>query len=426
MPTRDPIAEFLAFNRPFAQRHPDLYRMKIARMADGPFAFFRGTFHLYARDVIDQFCTPIPLLSGQGIEMPLVGDIHGENYGTYKAADRHVYYDVNDFDETTSGRIDLDVCRLAISFFLSARECRRPLQEAVSVVLHGILTYVQALPRFLKKGKPLVVSEAAPSGAPVVDQLIARAAALKRTELIERLTVKEKQGRQMVRTARYFNLPDDEREQALRLLTDYAARMPRPSAAGFYRVEDLCGRISGIGSMGRLRYVVLVAGKGSTERRNVLLEFKESRPSAYDLFRDRQTDAAALRDRAEAVITRQRQLQAASSEALGYAVDGAQSFQVRDLGPATARIDFKTLKSDPLPAGLAAVQATILARVHARAAALAVGPVNPLADLGDPELYCQRVLTFALAYADQVRQDWSRFVGSRGDLEKWRGDTPAG
>src|SRR5438105_15964208 len=112
---RDPIAEFMNYNRPFGRRNPELLRYKITRMAESPFTFFRGTFHLFARDVLDKVCTPAALFSGTAVEVDLVGDIHSENYGTYKAADGIVHYDVNDFDETTRGRFDFDVCRMATS-----------------------------------------------------------------------------------------------------------------------------------------------------------------------------------------------------------------------------------------------------------------------------------------------------------------------
>ncbi len=419
---RDPIEEFRACNRPFALRNPELFRMKIARMAESPFAFFRGTFHLFARDVLAGFSGPIPLLSGEGVEMALVGDIHSENYGTYKAGDGQIYYDVNDFDETTHGRLDLDVCRLATSLFLVARERNHTLGEAVQVTLRGVAAYADLLPRLLKKGKEYIVNETALCGCSAIDDLVTRAAAAKRPEFIKGLTTAGPTGRTLLRTAHYFNLPDAEREQAVRLLQDYVTRMPSPPTANYYHVNDVCGRVSGIGSMGRLRYVVLINGKGSSEARNVLLEFKEARPSAYDLFRQRQTDDGALVRRAEAVISQQRECQAASSKFLGYAVDGGLSFQVRPLGPPEARLDLKALKNVTALEKVAAVQASILARIHARSAGRAVGPTNPLADLSDPELFGQRVLAFALAYADQVKQDWVRFVGHRAELERWRGE----
>src|SRR5881628_95005 len=96
-PMRDAVAEFMEFNRPFAHRHPELIRFKVARMAETPFAFFRGTFHLFARDILNKTHEPLPLLTGDGAELDIIGDIHSENFGTYKAADSLVHYDVNDF-----------------------------------------------------------------------------------------------------------------------------------------------------------------------------------------------------------------------------------------------------------------------------------------------------------------------------------------
>jgi uncharacterized protein (DUF2252 family) len=169
--------------------------------------------------------------------------------------------------------------------------------------------------------------------------------------------------------------------------------------------------------MGRLRYVALLAGKGSAEGRNVLLEFKEARPSAYDVYRGRETTPEALASRAERVVTVQRQSQAASSGRLGFAVDAGQSFQVHEIGPADARVDTKVLRTAKELEDVARVQALILARTHTRAAVRAVGPANPLAEMTDRDAFSQRVLAFALAYADQARRDWARFVGARGELE---------
>ncbi len=46
---RDPVQAVIAFNQRFRRRYPALLRAKIKRMADSPFGFFRGSFHLFAR-----------------------------------------------------------------------------------------------------------------------------------------------------------------------------------------------------------------------------------------------------------------------------------------------------------------------------------------------------------------------------------------
>lgn len=416
---RDAIQEFMDFNRPFARRNTELLRFKIARMAESPFAFFRGSFHLFARDVLDRAHDPLPLFSNEGPEMDLVGDLHAENYGSFKAEDGLVHYDVNDFDETTNGRFDFDICRTAVSWFLAARDRGDALAEAVQTTTVGVAAYVEALKHLVKKGKTpdLDVSEKHPSGCEAVDALVLAGAAARRPAFIGRLTEATDKGRRLMRSARYFNLSEAERAQAERLLADYRTRRPQAADPGFYHIEDVCGRVSGIGSMGRLRYVLLISGKGSAEGRNVLLEFKEARPSAYDLYRGRAADPAALAARAERVVSVERLSQAASSAHLGFAVDGGASFQAREIGPGDARVEIKSLETVALMSGFVRVQAQILARTHACAAMRAVGPANPLAELADADAFCQRVLCFALGYADVVRRDWSRFVGARGDLD---------
>ena len=50
------------------------------------------------------------------------------------------------------------------------------------------------------------------------------------------------------------------------------------------------------------------------------------------------------------------------------------SFQVREIGPADARIDFKAVKGIPALVKIAGVQATILGRIHAKSVARASAP----------------------------------------------------
>jgi uncharacterized protein (DUF2252 family) len=251
-----------------------------------------------------------------------------------------------------------------------------------------------------------------------VAALVAASAAAKRPAFIGRLTELKDGRRRILRSTHFFNLSDAERDQAVRLLADYQARLKEPvDVKNYYTVEDVCGRVSGIGSMGRYRYVVLLSGKGTAEARNVLIEFKEARPSAYDLCRNRDTGPDALIKRAERVVTEQQQSQAASSPHLGFALDGGLSFQVREIGPADARVDARSLKSPDLLQGVGRAQAAILARIHGRSAQRAVGPTNPLAEFADREAFCQRVLAFALAYADRARCDYARFIGMRTELE---------
>jgi uncharacterized protein (DUF2252 family) len=296
--------------------------------------------------------------------------------------------------------------------------------DATGVVLAAVTAYADRLRAAIESGRhaDFEVSDRKPCGCAPVDDCVSGGANQSRSDFISERTEKNGTGRHFLQTDEFYLLSDEDRQRAGRLLADYQKRITRqPPNADYYRVEDVCGRISGIGSMGRYRYAVLLRGKAGGDARNVILEFKEARPSGYDIARGKDGGDAALPARATAVIAMQQRSQAGSNGHLGYAVDGGLSFQVRELGPADGRVRKKTIKSPTDLQCVAKVQGEILARIHTRAIRAAVGPTNPLPGLADPDRFSQHVLTFALRYADLTRQDFDRFTGARAELEKVAG-----
>jgi uncharacterized protein (DUF2252 family) len=292
------------------------------------------------------------------------------------------------------------------------------------VVLAGLHGYLDGLRHALKKGKLAAAGPTVgqPSGSAAVDDVMKASAAHSRPAYIAGMTKLDGPRRRLKRNSRYFDLPAAERERVQRLLTDYRSRRPDPPPVkDFYDVEDVCGRIAGIGSMGRYRYAVLLAGKGGVEARNVILEFKEARPSGLDIARAAAEDDHALTKRAQNVIATQQRLQAASSDRLGYATDGVLSFQVRELGPADGRVPTKDLKSTDELIAVARLQGDILSQAHLRSAGDAITSFAPL--VAEAEGFVERLLAFALAYAELVRSDWSRFVAARPQLDDVAGWT---
>ena len=147
-----------------------------------------------------------------------------------------------------------------------------------------------------------------------MDEFVKEKAAAKRPAFIDGLTAADGPRRHFVRGRQYYNLPDDQAAQARRLVEDYRKRPEAPAGSDdYYAVQDAAGRVAGIGSMGRFRYAALLAGRGTAEARNIILEFKESLPSAYDVCHQREAGPAALKGRAERVIAVERRSQAEKS-----------------------------------------------------------------------------------------------------------------
>ena len=104
-------------------------RLKLKRMASDPFAFFRGSDHLFA-DAWPDLRPP-----DAGPEIPICGDLHLENFGAYRDDDGELLYDINDFDEAVVAPCSLDLIRCATSILLAAELWRLTPLEASGMVL---------------------------------------------------------------------------------------------------------------------------------------------------------------------------------------------------------------------------------------------------------------------------------------------------
>ena len=262
---RDPIAEFKEYNRALCAPQPGTVAAQGGPHGGRAVSLFPGYVSPRRARHDRQILRLVrPRVGGRRArEMDLVGDIHTENYGTYQADDG-IHYDINDFDETTHGRFDFDARRMTTSVILAAQDRQDTLEDATLAALAFLNAYVEMVRRMLKKGIEYDVNEKKLSNCVPVDHLVRDMAATKRQTFIGKTTELKNGKRNLLRSLRYFNLPDQEREQAVRLLADYRKRAPAPASADFYEVQDVCGRVSGIGSMGEstgVRYVVLVNGK---------------------------------------------------------------------------------------------------------------------------------------------------------------------
>jgi uncharacterized protein DUF2252 len=89
-------------------------RDKRVKMGNGPFPFLRATYWRWAETILDvcpELAKAPPVLA--------VGDIHLENFGTWRDQDGRLVWGVNDFDEGAEMPYPLDLVRLATSALLA-------------------------------------------------------------------------------------------------------------------------------------------------------------------------------------------------------------------------------------------------------------------------------------------------------------------
>src|SRR5712671_1553650 len=125
-------------------------RLKHQRMAESPFEFFRATFYRWVQ-LWPEICPALakaPAVLG-------IGDIHVENFGTWRDSEGRLVWGVNDFDEAERIPYANDLVRLAVSAELAIREKRLSCVpgDACDAILSG---YGEA---FAKGGGPFVLAE---------------------------------------------------------------------------------------------------------------------------------------------------------------------------------------------------------------------------------------------------------------------------
>ena len=107
---RDPVGVILASD---VGRLENLVPTRHTRMLESPFAFYRGTADIQARD--------LGAVPSSGIVIQCCGDAHLANFGGFATPERKFVFDINDFDETSPAPFEWDIKRLAASFVLAAR-----------------------------------------------------------------------------------------------------------------------------------------------------------------------------------------------------------------------------------------------------------------------------------------------------------------
>src|SRR4051812_26969754 len=133
----DPVALIEEQN---LRRDADLVPVRHGRMMVSPFTFYRGAAKIMAVDLKE---TPTA-----GLEVQLCGDAHLSNFGVFASPERHLVFDLNDFDETLPGPFEYDVKRMAASFMIAARNNAFSKADAKATTLACVRAYREAMAEF--------------------------------------------------------------------------------------------------------------------------------------------------------------------------------------------------------------------------------------------------------------------------------------
>jgi uncharacterized protein (DUF2252 family) len=389
------IADVIArFN---AGRDPERLAMKYRAMRTNAFIFLRGTCHLFYAGLPD-----VPLLRDAPAAWAC-GDLHLQNYGSYKGDDRLVYFDINDFDEAALAPCTWDPLRLLTSTLVGAETLGVNGPEAIALCHCFIDAYAVAL----AEGKSRWLERETATG--MIRDLLDALGDRGRKEYLDTRTVSKNKQRLLKCDGRKA-LPasDEQRQKVTGFVGRATAGEPNPQ---FFRVLDVARRIAGTGSLGVDRYVILVEGKGSPDQ-NYLLDLKRALPSC--LVPHLRLKQPEWKDEAERVVTVQRRMQAVSQAFLRPVVMDGAAYIFRGLQPSEDRVDLaqwqgKLRRLEDTLADLGRILAWGQLRASGRQGSAIV---DELIAFGENPAWRSDLIELARLMALRVEADWKAYCAS--------------
>jgi uncharacterized protein (DUF2252 family) len=431
----DPLAILRAQER---SRLQELLPIRHERMASSPFAFFRGAAAIMAADLAG---TP-----HSGLHVQACGDAHVSNFGAFAAPDRRMVFDINDFDETSTGPWEWDVRRLVASLAVVGRQrgMDRALRERIA--RSAVATYREAM-HALAGMRDLDVWYSRLEVEQIAERLAGRVS--RRAAARGRRRLEKARGKDSLRAFDRLTVPADDGSGEARLISDPPLLVPiRELAPGLeretisatmqdllrayreslrpdlrhlmshYRFVDLARKVVGVGSVGTRAWVILLVGRDSGDP--LFLQAKEAEASVLEPH----CGAGPYEHHGRRVVEGQRLMQAAGDILLGWVgttgLDGVQrDFYLRQLWDAKASADPEGMEPETLRLYGELCGGT-LARAHARSG----DRVAIAAYLGSGARFDRAMATFAEAYADQAERDHATFVAAlaREDAARPSGD----
>lgn len=377
-----------------AGRDPERLQMKYAAMRDNPFAFLRGTCHL--------FYDRLPKLMGTG-GAPVVwacGDLHLENFGSFKGDNRLVYFDINDFDEAALAPASWDLVRFVTSILVAADGLSATRAQALAMCERFVDSYASAL----ALGKARWAERETTRG--LVRELFDGLKGRQRADFLDKRT--ERKGKQRVlRVDGVKALAPTARQRAkvTEFMQAFAEKQPDPD---FYKPLDVARRIAGTGSLGMERYVILVKGKGSSDG-NYLLDLKRTPTSS--LVRHLKHAQPAWKSEAHRVVELQRRMQAVPVAFLKPVLLNKHAAVLRDLQPSEDRVSLnRSRKNLDEIHDVVTTMAGIVASAHLRSTGRQGSIIaDELIAFGRQKKWRKDLLESARVCETQVKKDWRSY-----------------
>jgi uncharacterized protein (DUF2252 family) len=375
---------------------PDMVQMKYEAMTENAFRFYRGTCHLFYEDLSNTEALPL------SPQVWICGDLHIENFGSYKGDNKVVYFDLNDFDEGLLAPASFELARMVTSIFIAFDSLEIGPEKALKMAQLFVKSYCATL----AKAKAISIDPRTAKG--IVCEFLTSADQSTEKDIIRKRTIAKKNKIELsLEDERHIKVDKKLRHELKSHINDWI----QTSSDGpyNYKVKSIIFRVAGTGSLGVKRYLFLLKST-NTKNKYLFVDMKQARPSSVLPYTTvQQLDWPT---EAERIIAIQKRLQNVSSSLLSTTVFREESYVIQELQPVKDTIKFKLLKDEyrdiyQVIDDMAALTASAQLRsggIHGSAI------IDELCAWGSDQQWQDIIIEYSRKYAIKVKAYYKQFV----------------
>jgi uncharacterized protein (DUF2252 family) len=312
-----------------SDRKSDLVAIKYVAMAENMFRFYRGTCHLFYEDLAAVKDFPASPL------VWICGDLHLENFGSFKSDNKQVYFDLNDFDEALLAPAGWELVRLVTSIFVAFNTLKIGERKALRMAELFLKSYSATL----EKGKAFYIEPGTAKG--IVCEFLTAVAKRKQKDILGKRTEKKKDKLKI--------LTDDQRHRKIErnLKRELSIHLNKwlktdDKSPYHYKVTDAVFRIAGTGSIGLKRYAFLLKSSNKVGQKYILVDMKQSSVSSLSPYVD--YPQPLWKTESERIIAVQQRMQNRSAALLSTSVFRNEHYVMQEMQPTKDSINFRQIK----------------------------------------------------------------------------------
>lgn len=349
--------------------------------------------------------------------------MHMQNLGGMRDSNGNNVFDTTDFDEADLGPYIWDLQRMAVSILLAAKQIGLSSSDAQHIVRNFLDAYLNKMSDFKGTNDELSYRLELSNTSGVVKDLLQKVLLRSRSKLLSKYTLLNTSGNQVFKTTSKLQPVSSSTYSAIAAaMSSYIASIPSTKrySNSYYMLKDIRLKLgSGIGSLGKYRYFLLIEGASSATEDDRILEMKQEVSSAVTIaLGDRRLSSVYGNHEGARVAIALKAMSANPDPLVGYTTVSGISFMLHEKSPYRVNNDYTLLTTKSQFIDAMAYAGKVIAKNHAISDQdydAAIVPYNVDQEVtdfvsGNKAAFKDEIVNFAVDYATQVEYDYTSFV----------------